>query len=112
MYNKNLNENYGLKEFRIAATSYNNLLKRRDEFKAILPNYSAQKAGETEKKFLSLLEEYDVSISFGNSVTNDLREKTIDQMMPEADYMMYDRKRVLLANEKGKPDPVGTAAIS
>ena len=199
LHNKKLNENYGLKEFRIAATSYNNLLKRRDdfesllkttaetdvltnlpnryafehyigelkkeekiyplyyysfdvnylkitndtyghvngdkllessariirdcfgdncfriggdEFAALLPNYSAEEAGEAENKFLALLKEEDISISFGSSVTNDLKEKTIDQMILEADYMMYDRKRTLHANEEGKPNLKDTAAIS
>ena len=197
--NKKLNENYGLKEFRIAATSYNNLLERRnnyetalktsaetdiltnlpnryafenfikalkkdgdiyplcyysfdlnylkltndtyghlngdkllenaariikecfgeecfriggDEFAAVLQNCDAKKAAETEKAFLALLKKEGVSISFGNSITNNPDEKPFDQMILEADYMMYDRKRILHANEKEKPGFTETATPS
>lgn len=66
-----------------------------DEFVAIIKNYSEEKALEIEKKFHSLLEKEEISISFGNSITNDLNTKTIKQMMIEADHMMYDRKRII-----------------
>lgn len=73
-----------------------------DEFAAIIKNYTEEKALEAEKKFHSLLEKEGISISFGNSITDDLSVKTINQMMIEADHMMYDRKRIIHANDKEK----------
>ena len=189
LQNQKLNENYGLKEFRIAATSYNDLLERRDsfetllkktaetdvltglpnryafenyvktlegdsgiyplcyysfdlnflkttndtyghlngdrllesaarvikecfgddcfriggdEFAAVIKNYDEKRAHDDEIRFLDLMKKEDVSISFGHSITNDLREKTVDQMMVDADDMMYERKRIFHAKEDEK----------
>ena len=83
-----------------------------DEFAAVVQNFPTEKAEETEEKFLSLLEKEKISISFRSSVTNDLNEKTIDQIMLEADHMMYERKRILHANAENYSKFPGTAAIS
>ena len=193
LHNKKLNENYGLKEFRIAATSYNNLLERRNTFESLLkksaetdvltalPNRYAfenfikelenskgegiyplcfysfdlnylkitndtyghlsgdkllesaaktikesfgdncfrvggdefaafikcydEKAGiKAEERFKQLLEKEGVSISFGSSVSTDLGVKSIDQMMVEADKIMYERKRLLHMIDREKSD--------
>ena len=73
-----------------------------DEFAAVIPNYSEEKAREMENKFRSLLEEEEISISFGSAVTDDLNVKTINQVMTEADTKMYDRKRIVHANRENR----------
>ena len=75
-----------------------------DEFSAVIKSFSDEEAAEAEKKFLSLMKKEGVSISFGSSVTNDLNEKSVEQMMVDADHMMYDRKRAFHANDKDKID--------
>ena len=193
LHNKRLNENYGLQEFRIAATSYNNLLDRRDmfesllkktaetdvltglpnryayenyikkldeakgigiyplcyysfdlnylkftndtyghlvgdrllekaariikecfgdncyriggdEFAAFIKRFDEKEGEEAEKQFLSMLAHENVSVSFGNSITDDFNEKSIDEMMVEADKMMYERKRLLHKLDDEKKD--------
>ena len=83
-----------------------------DEFAAFIKNFDAKAAADVEKKFLDLQEKEGVSISFGSSVSNDLKTKTIDQMMVEADNMMYERKRILHASEEEKAKFAECAGLS